>query len=92
MLESLGTDERTRDARLETTTLRGEVLDGSGRHDEAQDLYRSIVREVEPIDQEWAAEVLEKLASSLQATGNNAGAAEARARAAELAKDKSAAN
>ncbi len=92
MLESLGTDEPTRDARLETTTLRGEVLDGSGRHGEAQDLYRSIVREVEPIDQDWAAEVLEKLASSLQATGNNTGAAEARARAAELAKDKGAAN
>jgi tetratricopeptide (TPR) repeat protein len=84
MLAELGTDERTRDARLETATLRAEVLAASGDHAHAQHAFREVAAEVEPLDAAWAAEILEHLAKSLDASGDPASAAQARVRAQQL--------
>jgi tetratricopeptide (TPR) repeat protein len=84
MLAELGTDDQTRDARLETRTLRAEVLAASGDHAQAQQGFREVAAEVEPLDAAWAAEILEHLAKSLDASGDPASAAQARARAQQL--------
>lgn len=79
----------TLDARLETRTLRAEVLSAMKKFVEAHAMFGDVVKELETRDGVWAAEVLEKLAISLDAAGDKEGAAAARAKAAGLAKGES---
>lgn len=86
VLAGLPDVEQTLAARLETRTLKAEILSAMKRYDEAHALFGEVINKLEVDDPHWAAEVLEKLAVSLDAAGDKTGAADARTKAAAMLK------